>query len=308
MLHRIVEVQEEGRYLSLDRGFLKLSCKERNLASVPLDDIAVLLVSAQNASFSKHILNKIAERGGISVLCGKNYLPQSIILPVSSHYLQAGLIQTQIAVSLPFKKNVWKQIVISKLTNQAKILSLTGNESVSGHIKKIAETVRSGDPDNREAYGARLYWKALFGNNFIRDKDGDGINALLNYGYAVARASIVRAVCAAGLLPSLGVHHNNKLNPFCLGDDLFEPFRPLVDITVFHLMEEAKMKINPEVKSRLAEVLWYKMETGEGSSPLFQSMHYMVSSFVKALDSKKAVLQIPEWDGNCERISSSEQI
>lgn len=308
MLHQIVEVQEEGRYLSLDRGFLKLSCKDRNLASVPLDDIAVLLVSAQSVSFSKHILNEIAERGGISVLCGKNYLPQSIILPVTAHYLQAGLVQTQIAASLPFKKNIWRQIVMSKLTNQAKTLSLIGNKPVSGHIKKIAETVRSGDPNNREAYGARLYWKALFGDDFIRDKDGGGINALLNYGYAVVRASVVRAICAAGLLPSLGVHHDNKLNPFCLGDDLFEPFRPLVDLTVFRLKEEGKIEINPEVKGRLAETLWYKMETQEGSSPLFQSMHYMASSFTKALGSKKPVLRIPEWDGNCERISSPEQI
>ncbi|GMO46158.1 MAG: hypothetical protein Ta2B_27520 [Termitinemataceae bacterium] len=111
MIHNIVEIQEENRYLSLERGFLKISTGAEKIASVPLDDIAVLLVSAQSVSFSKHILNELAERGSISVLCGKNYVPQSMVMPVSGHYMQAGIIKTQIDASTPFQKNIWKQIV-----------------------------------------------------------------------------------------------------------------------------------------------------------------------------------------------------
>ena len=306
MLHQIIEIQEEGRYLSLDRGFLSIAHKNEHLASVPLDDIAVLLISAQSVSFSKHILNEIAERGGISILCGKNYLPQSMVVPVSGHYLQTETINRQIEASLPFKKNIWRQIVESKLLNQSQALKYANDDTISTKIKLIGKTVRSGDPDNREAYGARLYWKALFGDDFTRDKDGDGLNALLNYGYAIARSSMIRAICSAGLLPSLGVHHDNKLNPFCLGDDLFEPFRPIVDVTVFDLNKIGENTINPEVKKKLAEVLWYKMKTVEGYSPLFQSMHYMVSSFSRALINKEPCILIPEWEGFNEKSSSSE--
>lgn len=308
MLHQIIEIQEEGRYLSLERGFLRITQKDEHLASVPLDDIAVLLISAQSVSFSKHILNEIAERGGISILCGKNYLPQSMVIPAVSHSLQTDIINEQINTSLPFKKNTWQQVVEEKLKNQAKVLKILHQDDTSEQITHISQRVRSGDPDNREAYGARLYWKALFGNKFIRDKDGDGINALLNYGYAVMRASMVRAICSAGLLPSLGIHHSNKLNPFCLGDDFFEPFRPLVDYAVFLLTQEGKDSIDTKTKQTLAKVLWYKVKTAEGFSPIFQSFHYMAASYVKAIRTKKPGLDIPEWEGKNEEVSSSEQI
>jgi CRISPR-associated protein Cas1 len=233
MFHQIVEIQEENRYLSLERGFLKISKDGERLAQVPLDDIAVLLISAQSVSFSKHILNELAERGSVSILCGRNYIPMSMVMPVSGHYQQAGIIKTQIDASIPFRKNIWKQIVEEKLRNQAKSLVLYGKYDGAGLVQNIVKKVKSGDSDNREAYGAKLYWKALFGKSFSRDPDGDGVNTLLNYGYAVVRASVVRAVCAAGLLPSFGIFHSNNLNPFCLADDFLEPFRPLVDIVVY---------------------------------------------------------------------------
>ncbi len=305
MLHQIIEIQEEGRYLSLERGFLRITKKDEHLASVPLDDIAVLLISAQSVSFSKHILNEIAERGGISILCGKNYLPQSMIVPIVSHCLQTDIINEQINTSLPFKKNTWQQVVEEKLKNQAKVLLLAGQNKISEKVRLISKTVRSGDPDNREAYGARLYWKALFGEDFIRDKNEDGINALLNYGYAVVRASMVRAICSAGLLPSLGIHHANKLNPFY---DFFEPFRPLVDYAVFLLKQEGMNAVETKTKQILAKVLWYKVKTSDGYSPLFQSFHYMVSSYVKTIRTKKPGLDIPEWEGKNEELSASEQV
>jgi CRISPR-associated protein Cas1 len=122
MFHRIIEIQENNRYVSLERGFLKISSGENIIGRVPLDDVAVLLVSAQGVSLSKNILNELAERGGISVLCGKNYIPSSIIMPVTGNYLQSGVIKTQIDASLPFRKNIWKQVVAKKLLNQSKSL------------------------------------------------------------------------------------------------------------------------------------------------------------------------------------------
>jgi CRISPR-associated protein Cas1 len=308
MFHQIIEIQEENRHLSLERGFLKISKDGERLAQVPLDDIAVLLISAQSVLFSKHILNELAERGSVSILCGKNYIPVSVIMPVSGHYQQAGIVKTQIDASAPFKKNIWKQIVEEKLKNQAKSLILYGKNDNAGFVRNIAKTVKSGDPDNREAYGAKVYWKALFGREFIRDPNGDGINILLNYGYAIVRASVARAVCAAGLLPQFGVFHANNLNPFCLADDFLEPFRPLVDIVVYQLAEQKEKELTPQVKQNLANILWIRIKTSEGNSPLFQAVHYMCSSYTKALKAKKADFNIPLWEGKYETVSPSEQV
>jgi CRISPR-associated protein Cas1 len=308
MLHQVVEIYGEDRYLSLERGFLKINEAEKSVSRVPLDDIAVLLLTARSTTLSKNILNELAGRGTITVLCGKNYLPFSMVVPVSGHYLQTGIIKAQIDSSVPFTKNIWKRIVEEKLLNQAKSLAFCNNSKDVELLKTIAKTVKSGDSDNREAYGAKVYWKALFGKDFIRDKDGDGINALLNYGYAVVRASVARAICSAGLMPSLGVYHSNQLNPFCLADDLFEPFRPLVDVVVYQLAKEKETELNPDIKEILTDVLWTAIKTSEGVSPLFQALHYMCSAYVKALRSKKAEFDIPLWEGKNERAAIPEEV
>jgi CRISPR-associated protein Cas1 len=308
MIHQIVEIQDENRYLSLERGFLKISKGGEQIARVPLDDVAVLLISAQSASFSKHILNELAERGSISVLCGKNYIPTSMVMPVSGHYMQTGIIKTQIDASAPFQKNIWKQIIEEKLKNQAKSLELCGKNDASLKLYAIAKTVKSGDSNNREAYGAKVYWKELFGADFRRDKDESGINSLLNYGYAIARASTARAICSAGLLPSFGIYHKNYLNPFCLADDFLEPFRPCVDVIVYQLVQNNQTELTPEIKHELAKVLWMQVKTSEGKSPLFQSLHYMCSSYTKSLKIKTPVLDIPLWEGCYETVSNTEQI
>jgi CRISPR-associated protein Cas1 len=170
----------------------------------------------------------------------------------------------------------------------------------------MSQSVKSGDTTNREAVGAKIYWKKMFGKNFKRDTDDGGINALLNYGYAVLRASVARAICAAGLLPSFGIFHDNKLNPFCLADDFMEPFRPLVDVMVYLLLTEGKAEITSEAKKHLVDILHIKVKTTEGYSPLFQSLHYMCSSFSKALRVKKPIFDIPEWEGGHETLSDTE--
>ena len=308
MLHQIVEVQQENRYLLLDRGFLKIKAENQEVGSVPLDDIAVLMISAQGCSFSKNILAELAERGALTILCGKNYTPTAIMYPVAGQYQQAGIIQLQIDASLPLKKNMWKRIVEIKLHHQALALR-EYDETKADFIESLSKTVKSGDSDNREGFGARVYWSSLFGNKFIRDKDGNGINALLNYGYAVMRSSMCRAICAGGLQPSLGVHHENVLNPFCLADDLFEIYRPLVDLVVHKICENREdIEITPEIKKLLTKCLWIKMKTTEGDSPAFQSMQYYVSSYVKSLKSKEPVLKVPQWEGKNEEFSCNEQV
>ncbi len=295
MLNRVLEIHEENRYLSLNRGFIVIQHGSEELGRVPLDDVGVLLLSAQSVSFSKNILNALAEKGCVSVLCGKNYTPQSMVLPVYSHYLFAKILKNQINSSLPFKKRIWQQVVVKKILNQALTLKLCGKDS--GFLERIATTVKSGDSDNREAYAARLYWKSLFGKEFTRDKDLEGVNSFLNYGYAIMRASMARAVCSSGLLPSLGIHHENHLNQFALADDLFEIYRPIVDYIVFNLNPAEETELNHEYKTKLADALWIKVHTSQGDSPAFQSMQYLTASYVRALEDGKAVIDLPEWEG-----------
>lgn len=298
MLNRVLEICEENRYLSLSRGFIVIQHGSEELGKVPLDDIGVLLLSAQGVTFSKNILNALAEKGCITILCGKNYAPQSMVLPVYSHYHFAKIIKNQIDASLPLKKRIWQQIVIQKIKNQALALKLCKKEESVQLIEKIASMVKSGDSENREAYAARMYWKALFGKDFTRDKDLPGVNSFLNYGYAIMRSAMARAVCSNGLLPSLGIHHDNNLNQFALADDLFEIYRPIVDCVVFSLFSGEPSELTPELKIKLTNVLWTKVHTTEGDSPAFQSMQYMAASYVHALEDKKAAIDIPVWTGD----------
>lgn len=295
MLNRVLEIFDENRYLSLNRGFIEIHNGDEVLGSVPIDDVGVLLLSAQSVTVSKHILNALSEQGSITILCGKNYVPQSIVYPIANHYLFTKVIKTQINASLPFNKKIWKQIISEKIRNQALVLGLCNQKDNAEFLYKISSTVKSGDTENKEGYAAKLYWKFLFGPNFVRDRYLDGINSLLNYGYAIIRASMARAVCSCGLLAALGIHHKNNLNQFCLVDDLFEVYRPLVDYEVYKLANQNKKEVTPEVKKILADILWIKVSTSNGFSPVFQSMQYMANSYVKALDSGEPVIEIPSW-------------
>ena len=301
MFCRVVEVYEENRFLSLNRGFLEVKSKNELLGSVPLDDIGVLLLSAQGVSMTKNVLNALAEKGCVTVLCGANYAPQSMVLPVSANYHAAKTIKSQIEASVPLKKQIWKQVVAKKIQNQAIALKVCDKEKDAARLLEIAKTVKSGDADNREAYAAKLYWKALFEGEFTRARFGENQNSFLNYGYAVLRACMARAVCSSGLLPSLGIHHDNQLNQFCLVDDLLEVFRPLVDLIVFELWCGGARELDPASKKRLSAVLMCKVEMSGESSPVFNAMKYFALSYARALENKAKAIEMPEWSGEVSR-------
>ena len=293
MLNRILEINEENRYISLSRGFVVIKQNSEILGHVPLEDISVLLLTAQGVTVSKNVLNSLAENNCITVLCGKNYVPQSMVLPIANHCFYTKNIKNQINCSEPFKKKVWQQIVIQKIQNQAFVLKLCKKEYKL--VEKIASLVKSGDTDNREAYAARMYWTSLFGKDFKRDKDGEGINSLLNYGYAVMRASMTRSICSAGLIPVLGVNHNNNLNQFCLADDFFEIYRPMVDFVVCDLWQNNETEMLPATKQKLVGVLTANVVMGKGNTPAFQSMYYLCNSYIQAMESKTPELELPLW-------------
>ena len=298
MIGGLVEIAENERSLSVQRGFLVVKSEDAELGRVPLDDVTALILSAPRAMLSKQVMVALAERNAVVVISGANYHPIALTLPTGTHYKQAGVLQTQIAASQPLRKNLWRQIVVSKIHHQRAALQTAAPGS--GKIEDLtalAKRVKSGDSENREAQAARHYWQALMGTTFRRNRDLADANVLLNYGYMVLRAAMARATVAHGLNPGLGIHHKSQANAFQLVDDLMEPFRPQVDLLVRDILQEEgaeALQLPPEVKRRLAAVLQKDMQGDRGAAPVVSCMARLSQSLVASLAQKTPALILPE--------------
>jgi CRISPR-associated protein Cas1 len=293
MVGRVVEIETEGRHLAINRGFLLVSEKGTEIGKVPLDDIAAVIANAHGLTYSNNALVTLSMRGVPVVLCGANHMPAAIVWPVDAHHVQTGRMNDQIAAELPLKKRLWAQLVRAKIVAQAATLAAVGAPNEGFFL--LSRKVRSGDPDNVEAEAARRYWPLLLGSDFRRDKDGDGVNGLLNYGYAVLRAGVARAVMAAGLHPSFGLMHSNRSNPMVLIDDLMEPFRPSVDREVYRLVRNGAREVDRDAKAALARVMVLDLPTDLGLSPLMVCAERLVHSLAKSYagDGDKLDLPLP---------------
>lgn len=257
MPNLVLEIAENGRQLHLRRGSVAVMAGEECLGLVPVDSLACVLLTADGIMLSKAFMARMAEEGVPVVICGDNYMPVSVSLPTAPHYRALPVVTAQMRASPVLKKRLWQQCIAAKLRNQGRVLRLCRPESpVADQILALSGKVRSGDTDNKEAQAARLYWPALLGADFLRNPEGDGPNAALNYGYAILRSACARAICGAGLLPLLGIHHHNAGNAFCLADDMMEPLRPFMDYRVFQLCaDNAEVILTPQNKRRLAAIL-----------------------------------------------------
>lgn len=249
-MDRIVDIATDGLDLSVTRGFMAVGQGGGEVGRVPLDDIAAVIVHAHGVSWTTNLAVQLARRGAVMVLCAANHAPVAMTLPVEGHHAQNARFRAQWDAPRPLTKRAWQRIVAAKLTMQASLLLTLGREEGEA-IAAMAARVRSGDPDNLEAQAARRYWPALLGADFRRDRASGGTNALLNYGYTIMRALVARSIVAAGLHPTIGLHHANRLNAFALADDLVEPFRPLVDAVVRQLVEEGAGELDSSAKARL---------------------------------------------------------
>jgi CRISPR-associated protein Cas1 len=294
MIPRIVDISESGRFIAKQRGFITVKKGNELCGEVPLDDIGVLMISAFGATCTKDALVSLADRGSVTILCGSKGLPVAMVLPVNANYESALRTRTQSQASQPLKKRIWQTIVKAKLKHQAAILYHFGKDKKAREVEIYAEQVQSGDPQNREASGARIYWKSLFGDAFTRDPDGDGINAMLNYGYALLRAFTTRAICAAGLNCVFGIHHENSTNPFPLADDLMEPYRPLVDYYVKELALMGIEVLESDVKQSISRFIWADLEFENETTPFYAALERMAFSLVTSYKTKKPCLEIPE--------------
>jgi CRISPR-associated protein Cas1 len=294
MLGRIVEVSNDRRHLSVYRGFMLVHSTgedRQEVGRVPLDDIAALIANAHGLSYTNNLLVALAERGAPFVLCAANHNVVGMLWPMEGHHQQAHRFEAQIACTLPTRKKLWAAIVKAKLHNQAAVLQATG--AAHAPLQALAKKVRSGDPDNLEAQGARKYWGLLMGPLFRRDQQADGVNALLNYGYTVLRAATARAVVAAGLHPSLGLHHSHDNNAMRLVDDLMEPFRPVIDLTVWKMQFLGPCHVNADTKRVLVQCLYQDLATETGRTPVLVGAQKLATSLAQVLVGERKTLDLP---------------
>lgn len=295
-MHQVVEIASHGVALRKDQGHLVVSING-NQSKVPLDDIEALILSG-GAQLSNEVLKALTKRGAPILLTDEAHLPLGLMLPCFQHHRCVDVLNDQIQASKPLQKKMWARIVSEKISNQASVLREVGEESsVVSRLAALADTLRSGDPDNKEAQAAILYWPQLFGDDFLRRAERPGINSFLNYGYAVVRASAARAVVAAGLHPALGIFHRNRKNAFCLVDDLMEPFRPLVDISVYRLIQDKPdvEELSPEMKRSLVKILYLDQGTKKGQAPIFQCLRNLAYSVCESYSQKDERLDFPSW-------------
>ncbi|NKD88668.1 type II CRISPR-associated endonuclease Cas1 [Haematospirillum sp. 15-248] len=290
-MDQIIDLTQDGRHLARDRGFLTVSEGGKRIARVPLDQVAAVLAHAHGITWSNALLAALAEQGTPVVICGSNHRPTGLLWSMEGHHQQGARIRAQWSAPVPLVKGAWKAIVIAKIGIQAASLEAIGQPSAP--LRMMARRVRSGDTGNIEAQAARLYWPLMMGPDFRRNTDGSGINALLNYGYTVLRAATARAVAGAGLHPAIGIFHANRGNAFALADDLMEPFRPFIDMTVREIVRREGTDVTPSAKAALARLIALDLPLADETTPLATVLGRLASSLARSFETRRLALALP---------------
>ncbi len=297
-------------YLSLKNAQLVITLpeveKEKQLpynfkkeigAIVPVEDVGIVILDHQQITITQALLASLLENNVAVITCDSSHLPTGLLLPLSGNTLQSERFKAQIEASAPLKKQLWQQTVIAKINNQAALLKTQGV-----NIKNMlhwAKSVSSGDNANHEARAAAYYWAKLFPENkkFKRERLGDPPNNLLNYGYAILRAIVARGLVGSGLLPTLGIHHHNKYNAYCLADDIMEPYRPFVDKIVLdlYLKKYPDLDLTTEIKRQLLEIATTDILISKERSPLMVGMQQTTASLAACFKKTRKKIIYPEF-------------
>lgn len=283
--------------LRLEQGNLMVLKKDGGTSSNPINDVGIVVLESDQILVTTALLRALMEAKVGVIVCDSQHHPTGMMMPNAGHTLLSSRYKEQIETSLPLKKNLWMQTIKAKLANQAHVLQL--NQKPHQALVRWSDEVKSGDTLNLEARGAAYYWKHLLGSedpDWTRDRYGAHPNGALNYGYAILRAAVARAIVCAGLIPALGLHHRNQYNPFCLADDLMEPYRPWVDKLVMEMNVEEDGDendimggITKNQKVKLLEVLGHDCYFPSGRSPLMVALEKTTVSLANcyAGESKK---------------------
>ena len=265
----------------------------------PIEDIGVLVLSHKQIVITSGALEALLENNCAVITCDSKSMPTGLLLPLVGNTVQNERFRDQLNASQPLRKQLWQQTIQYKIRNQAAVLKqCTYTETKCMQV--WANNVRSGDPDNLEARAAVYYWKGLFGKipGFIRDREGIAPNNLLNYGYAILRAVIARSLVASGLLPTLGIHHHNRYNAYCLADDIMEPYRPYVDRLVYDITEQygEDIEISKDIKSELLSIPTLDVVISSKRSPLMVAASQTSASLYKCYSGELRKIAYPELE------------
>ena len=271
--------------------------EEKASLSFPIEDIGFVILENQQITITNGLLSKLAQSKTMVVVCDNQHLPCAMISPVVGHTQQSQRVKYQINCSVPLKKQLWRQTVISKIENQARHLQMTGKNAT--RLKYLAEKVTSGDSGNCEAVAAAYYFQNIFDiEGFNRHRNGIPPNNLLNYGYAILRAITARAISSTGLFATIGIKHHNKYNPYCLADDIMEPYRPFVDSLVFSIINSNTEfdTMNTELKSMLLKLPSLDVIINKKKSPLMIAMSTTTNSLYECFSNKRKKIIYPGFN------------
>ncbi len=305
----VIKIPEVEKNDTLPQG-LKTSA----VKTVPLEDIGVVVLDNQQITITQGLLAALSENNAVVINCDFKHLPFSMLLPTAVHHAYTEKLRFQLEASVPLKKNLWQQTVIAKIFNQAALLEKLQLDAA--RLFYLSGMVKSGDIENCEGRAASYYWKVIFDNEtlefessrnsgssgdfgnsaFKRHRFGDPPNNLLNYGYAILRGVVARSLVASGLLTAMGIHHRNKYNPYCLADDLMEPYRPLVDELVLKIVEQNQEidPLTPALKRKLLQIPAMDVRIGGQTSPLMVGMQRTTASLMQCFEGESRKLVFPE--------------
>jgi len=262
--------------------------------TVPVEDIGIVLLDSPQISITHSVMQQLLKNNVAFITCDEKHLPTGLLLLLNGHTKQSQHFRHQVSASEPLKKQLWQQTVISKISNQSRLLERLGIQN--NRFPPLMRKVQSGDSTNVEGHAAKIYWESLF-EDFNRERFGDYPNNLLNYGYAILRAIVARALTASGLLPTLGIHHRNQYNAYCLADDIMEPYRPYVDYLVVQIMEEYDEPIEdltPGMKAQLLEIATMDTVINGRSGPLMTNVTRTTASLHQCFAGERRKILFPE--------------
>jgi CRISP-associated protein Cas1 len=252
--------------------------------TAPLEDLGVIVLDNPQITITHGTMMRLLANNTVLITCDNTHLPTGMMLPLEGNSLQSERFRHQIDASDPLKKQLWQQTIAAKIRNQGHLLQTVGHNSDA--LSRWSKDVKSGDPENIEARAAAFYWKRLFTpalDSFFRDRFGDAPNNLLNYGYAILRGIVARGLVGSGLLPTLGIHHHNKYNAYCLADDIMEPFRPFVDKLVYDMVATGSVTddVTKEQKRVLLGIAAMDIHFEDKRSPLMVGLQTTTASLVR---------------------------
>lgn len=282
-------------YLSTQKQALVVRYPKTEITKkISIEDIGVVLLDHYRLTFTSALLNKLLANNVAVISCDAQHLPLGMFLNLNGHILQQEHFANQIAVTQAKKDRLWKQVIQAKITNQAYVLAQQGVPVLN--MQRWVGQVKNGDPENIEARAASYFWKNIFGNiPFVRERFGAAPNGLLNYGYTILRGVVARALVGSGLLPTLGIHHHNKYNAYCLADDIMEPYRPFVDALILTLINEGVGELTSESKQTLLKIPTLDVIINQQRSPLMVAVQQTTASLQQCYEGRRKTLKLPAF-------------